>query len=268
MKKIIYTLLCICFFAFAKAQSKDVKAVNAIVEKVNNKLKTIKAAEYTFLHSSPNMTSTYVRKGYFEKLPSDTLAGCKFFVKTELGYSILYDGVNRYNMDTDTLRVVNAIQFSKKSIVKGDSQIPMIFDALLQQFILEYGENSEMIIANQKNNFMKSTVKTKKENNVDYYVITCNRAYQEYDFGPHINKEVVLYVTTDYLPVKLMVTRKIDKATIEDDYFIEKYKLLESMPQGSFLPTVLGNPVKTYIVSDLDKDYYFEEIIRFNSDKD
>lgn len=258
MKKTIYTLLCLCVFGFAEAQTNNIQTVNAFIEKVNTKLSTIKAAEYTLLHNpkvDKSELSTYKRTGYFEKLPLDTLVGCRFLVKTQY-YSILYDGANRYNMDTDTLRIVNELQFSKTLTSKEEPQAPMVFNDLLNQFLSEYGATAEMINDNFKNNSMKMKVGQQKTKDIVYHTINCNRIAQK---NPLVKTDITLYTTDDYLPVKLIVSRKIENVKITDEFFIEKYNLVESISDLNFLPEVLGKPVKTYHVTNPDNNY-FEEV--------
>lgn len=265
MRKIIYVLICICFCAFAKAQSKDVKIVNDFIEKVNQKLSTIKAAEYSMIHKVSNSESeVFTSSGYFEKLPSDKLVGCRFLIKTELGYSILYDGVNRYNMDVDTLRIVSQNEFSKVPANREEPQSPMVFNDLLNQFMLDFGSTSEMTNDYIKNYSIKVNIVKEEINNVSYYAISCKSIWRK---NPSSKMYSTLYTTEDYLPLKLIIIDQNDKSISKQEYFVENYKILPSMPEGSFLPEALGDPVKTQVVTDFDEYHYFKGVERFSLER-
>lgn len=265
MKKIISTVFCICFFAFANAQTNTIKAADTFLEKVNNKLSTIKAAEYSMIDKTGNSKpEIFTSSGYFEKVPSDTLIGCKVFIKTEFGTSILYDGVNRYNMSNDTLRIVNELRFSKIPQLTKRPQLPTFFNDVLKKFMLVYGTTPEMVNYNIKNSFLKTNVAKVKKDNVVYHTISSEIIFKK---EPLEKVTATLYTTEDYLPLKVITTAQMGKTITKEECFIEKYKLLESMPEGSFSPEVLGNPSVKQIITDFDKSYYFKKAERFSLDK-
>lgn len=265
MKKIIYTLLCSTIFTMANAQTNDIKTNNDFIKKVNNKLSTIKATEYLAkcnIDYAENKPILITYSGKFEIDPSDSVIGCRYILMTT-GASILHDNTQTYDGFTNDISVYNKGVVSslyKKALYVTDlkkypKQIQVdkgsfIFYELLQSF-LHYSEPEENTIDST------TEITSKEEEGSLYQLITYNTKFRDSeDKSLIVNKSVSLQVTNDYLPIKL--TYKVvlkGKLAVLQLFNVEKYKLLERIPDSEFSPTLLGKYNHTYSYQGKKKGY-------------
>lgn len=231
MTKIFFTLFSISFFAITNAQTNDFKASDAFIQKIQDRVSQIKAAEFSLKHRASGETSPGIKeiKGFFKIVPDDKAAGYYYFIQRD-DQKMLYDGKNSYNMSiySGSLNVADTKKYPDEAKLKLMSPSP--FQNLLNLFEYQYG----LTTAKGENHFIEDkrtvTVSTEKENDQIYYTLSCKIDY--------ISTTTTIYVTTDYLPVKVVMSYLHDD---ESDFIIDNYTLLDTIPDDKFFIALMGS---------------------------
>lgn len=265
MKKILSILTCTSFFVVSNAQTNDVKAIDAFVKKVNNKLITIKAAEYvangttSYQEGKPMLDFTVACK--FQFTPFDSFSKYSYIHNYKGVPSSLYSYLNDislyndeviYKLEKDTLYVTDLNKYSDK--VSNIKKNPNAFVELLSDFMQNYGVKPGT----------KTEITNETKNNINYHVISYTTTEQNdsstLDGKQWITTKTSLYVTDDYLPVKMVIKEKSSSSTTTSAYTVESYKLLESIPDEEFLPQILGNYKNKYHYQGDKLGYVLDDI--------
>lgn len=254
MKKIIYSIVCISFFAISHAQSNDIQEANAFIKKVHDRVSQVKAAEFLVKRTYPlekGQTSASVReiKGFFKVVPDDKATGYNYFIQFG-DEKMMYDGKNSYGSSAygGSLDIADTKKYPDQARLKFMSPNP--FENLLDLFEDQYGKTAEKAETNFKDGM---TVKISFETNagIVYNVISYSLNYEA-----NKNYKGTIYTTKDYLPVKLVTKFS---GYDEENYTIENYTLLKNIPNTKFSVSLMDSYSVIYRYKGEENGYVEEE---------
>lgn len=256
MKKIIYTLLCICFFTAINAQTNDIQAANAFIKKVHDRVSQIKAAEFLVKRTYPQRTgesSPYIKevKGFFKVVPDDKAAGCNYFIESGFEKK-LYNGKNKYDYtfyEEGSLDIADTKKYPEQA--KLEYMNPNPFQDLLNTFEEQFGQTAEEAEHHFKEDGMKVKISVEEKDNKTYHLLS-------YEFDPknHIVAIATIYVTKDFLPEKIVIKSPWYG---NGSASIENYTLLDDIPDNRFSISLLGEYTTISHYEGPENGYVIEE---------
>lgn len=265
MKKTITILPCLFFLVFANAQIADVKTMDDFIKKVNDKLITIQAAEYsassTTIYRKQKPLLDFTVNCKFQFTPFDSLSKYRYLRDYKGSTSSMYSYLNdlslynnevHYRLDKDMLYITDVKKYEDKrwNIKKN----PNIFNELLYNFLESYGR--VLITATE--------ITSETKNNKSYRIISYTTKERNdsgaFDGKQWINTKTSLYVTDDYLPLILNIVEETSLGTTTLEYSVKNYKLLETIPDDEFLPKKLGSYKDTYHYQGDELGYILDTI--------